>query len=173
MRFEKKITPKNLFGKPRDLVKDIVDGQIRYVYKVGGTINGVKDGVSTYGPWYKFIGEFLAIDMITGEEIRSTAVCLQEPLQGLILDQLKSDSTVEFAAEIGLRKRDDLEVGYEYIMRPIVAPKEPDHISRLKDMMNSGDPAPQPQLISDQTAEEAAEGYEEEPKTKVKAKAKA
>lgn len=166
MRFEKKITPKNLFGSKEAiklLVQGIAEGQTLWAYKVGGTITGMQDGVGTYGPWYKFVGEFLAIDMINGEEISSTAVCLQEPLQTMVLGQLKAEGSLEFAAEIGIRRRDDLATGYEFVMKPLIETKQPDHVERLKKLMLGAPESPKPILAAVSETADAVEQPAKEP----------
>lgn len=75
------------------------------LYVVFGQARDTKTGESDYGPWVAFLGHFEAIDLQTGERYVSTVLHLQDPAEGLLIDQLsrrkEASDTVGFMFEVG------------------------------------------------------------------------
>lgn len=133
--FLKKIVSKNLVeGKIKDIAATVDDGKILELYKVVGQATGYKVGTSNYGEWTGFTGNFEAYN-INGEIFKSNMAFVQEPLQTMIRAQLDNDvEMVEFGLSVSVKRRDDLEVGYEYVISPIIEVKESDALSHLRAM---------------------------------------
>ena len=127
----KKFSSKTLLGNVRAKVAKGVfkDGEL--LYKAIGIVDGVKHGVSTYGPWTAFIGDFLIIDAAGNRYVSSQAFfdktfsdALQAKLASLATNQ---GNGVEFALECYIAISDDYPMGFSYVAKPIVK----DAVSRM------------------------------------------
>lgn len=116
----KKIGANQILGKVKNVVNDFCanDGDIIDAYSVYGHVNGVQEGVSQYGKWYAFVGSLGAVNHITGEKFEGAKCFIPEPLQSIVLKGLEDNDNVEFAFTVQLKRRDDLETGYEYLTKP-------------------------------------------------------
>jgi hypothetical protein len=93
----------------------------RQLYIVFGQARSTKTGESDYGPWVAFLGSFEAVDLETGERSVSDKLHLQDPAEGLLLDQLSRRSntadSVQFLFEVGVKpsqKWMDTDAGNSY-----------------------------------------------------------
>lgn len=82
-----------------------------------------------YGRFLKFVGEFQAIDLRTGNISVSSVAFLPAPVDGMLEAALQGaeDSPVEFGFDITVHPRPDLQVGYEYVVSEVIesAPSDP------------------------------------------------
>lgn len=123
-----KISPKSITGK---IVKPENEKPV-WLYKVFGVANGTKEGESNYGHWIAFTGTFKAIRN-DGESFRSGQCFLPATATNLVLPSLKNEGTnaVEFAFNVGVKKADN-QIGYEYIVEPILNVSDNDPIMLLE-----------------------------------------
>lgn len=135
---KKKLGAKEILGGN---VKNIVQGycpndldSVR-AYTLLGVVSGFETGVSTYGDWYAFKGDIKAINWITGEEMRGAKAFIPDPLQTMLLESLAGHESVEFALTVHVKRRDDLNEGYEYIVEAHKEAEESDTIKSLEKLI--------------------------------------
>lgn len=130
----KKLSAKTIIGNVASFVKENIkdDNGTALLYTIFGVVNGVKSGSSNFGDWMAFQGSIEAVSAVTGETYRSPQVFLSEPLQGMLAVALQSNDTVEFACEVMVKRRDDLVIGYEYIINPKTETAQNDPLEHLR-----------------------------------------
>lgn len=113
------------------------------ILRVLGIARDTKQGPDKNKPgefWTALVGDFVAIDAITGEEFRSGVCFLPTTAQNLVLGALGGDPNgVEFAIDIAVKKAENI-VGYEYTVSPAVKPKESDAMLALMAKANEAKP---------------------------------
>jgi hypothetical protein len=62
-------------------------------------------------------------------------VFLVEPLQGMLLAQLSSAETVDFACELSVLVNESLPMGYEYKVKPLTEIKRSDELESLRQLV--------------------------------------
>jgi hypothetical protein len=147
----KKIAASDLLGPVAKLVKDTMEvGETRNAFAVAGVCNKIEEGVSQYGEWVRFLGDFNAINYFTGENFRSAKTHVPKVLEDVLIRDLQGlkgsvkelqNSTVtdltteiEFAFVVALKRcEDDAKGGvqYEYVTTPKTEVKANDRISHL------------------------------------------
>lgn len=130
----KKMSAKAIVGNVKEVAKSIEhDGDKTPLYNVYGICTGIETGEhQTNGPWIGFKGSFGAINLVTGEEFSATKCFLPDPMPGLLENAMRDNDSVEFALEVALKRRDDLAVGYEYMVTPLIDAQEADPLAHLK-----------------------------------------
>lgn len=99
----------------------------KIIGKIGGVITGLKKGVSQYGPWTAFVGDFAGVNLDSGE-IFQAAACLIPGAMGEALvnaaeHMLSADSSakMKFAVVISLKRSPRApDEKYEYVVRPLI-----------------------------------------------------
>ncbi len=130
----KKIVAKNLVaGRIKDIAKAIEnDLEKTQLYKLVGQATGYETGEGNFGPWIAFKGNFEAYDKDLNV-YKSNKAFVQEPLQSMIKEVLDGDAEMcEFGLTVAVRRRDDLEVGYEYEISPMIEVAESDSLTHLR-----------------------------------------
>lgn len=104
------------------------------IVRVLGIATGTKTGPDKNRPgevWTGLTGDFVAINTESGEEFRAGVCFLPTVGQNLVLGTLGGNPDgVEFALDISVKKADNA-VGYEYVVAPVVKPKESDAMAAL------------------------------------------
>lgn len=151
----KKIGASDILGQVAGVVRSHMEvGQVIPAYSVAGVCNALETGVSSYGEWSRFIGDFNAINYVTGESFRSEKTHIPKVLEAVLLRDLedmkgtikelqhstvtKLTSEIEFAFKVDLKRLQDDDKGgvsYEYITTPLTQIKENDRISHLTAML--------------------------------------
>ena len=159
----KKISVKTVFGAIN--VRETAVGVEKPVMRVVGNITGAKTGESQYGPWLALKGSFLAVNLETGEEFRSSQCFLPESATDLAFNALQQDGvkSVDIAFDIGVKGTPPGkgQIGYEYTVTPLIAPAKSDPILSLMERIST------PKLaapVSDPVPETAGRGDPEPPK---------
>ena len=136
----KKISIKTVCGKPeREVIGQDANGKpvIGFVEKelmqVVGIASSTRTGTTTYGDYVGFRGQFQATNMETGEQYRAAQCFLPDDITSMLAVELGGDNVkkVEFAFVVGIRPRDDLEIGYEYPAKPLMEPSSQDPLESL------------------------------------------
>lgn len=162
MQLIKKIGSKQVLGNVAAFVKEnlhkegMADGAVSKAYTMFGIVSGVKTGASTYGEWTAFVGQIEAVNHFTGETFAAGQGFIPEPLQTMLVNALRETDTVEFAFTVSIKRRDDLERGYEYIVEPLVQAKQADPLAHLKRAALEKMPELQIELQPEPAAEEKA-----------------
>lgn len=147
MKVEKKISIKTAFGaipairKAADSGAEYDEkGELKgkpkpvHIVRVMGIGHTVKTGESDNGPWTAIIGEAKAINVQTGEEIRSGKVFLPSPADEITAGQLAAEgvNSVQYAWDISVIAAPDSAVGYEYVVESVMEPGENDPLAALE-----------------------------------------
>lgn len=135
----KKISPKQLAGDVKKVVREqskeggllATDGSQTSLYRVFGIADGMVTGETDFGPWIAFTGQFEAVNS-AGEIFKASKCFLPEPCDQMIKHALEDNESVQFALEVFVKRRDDLQVGYEYIPKPIVEVTDNDPLQHLR-----------------------------------------
>lgn len=165
----KKMSTKNIICNPKEALRLIdKDGEVKEIYKILGIVTGFKAGEGDYGSYVAFAGQFHAVNTVTGEEFESGKAFLPEPLPGMIQAALSNSDSVEFALSVSMKRRDDLGIGYEYLVSPIVDTKRADPLAHLKAAVKGALPAPVAEVDNGPTGFENHDKEEAPVKTKKK-----
>lgn len=134
MALVKKISAKAVMGDVKKMVRDHADGDVVPLLNAYGRATGFKTGSSDHGNWTSFIGNFEAVNLMTGEEFQARQIFLVEPLQGMLLDQLSGAESVDFAYTLAVVVNEKLPTGYEYRITPITELKRSDELESLRQL---------------------------------------
>lgn len=151
----KKLGSKQILGNVGKLVAERCenDGDTYKAYTIFGVANGVKTGNSTFGEWIAFTGTMEAVNHVTGESFASGQCFVPEPLQSMMVAELKKADSLEFAFSVSVKRRDDLERKYEYIVTPITETRQADPLEHLRKMVPQIAPAKQLEMPVESDAE--------------------
>ena len=108
--------------------------------KVTGQCTSIRTGAGTYGEWVAYIGEFHAVNMVTGEVFKGRELLLT-PEANLVMHApiaaaLKEGAVVEVGVALEA-KFTNTPVGYQYRARPLMNLEQPESRSAqmLKQLM--------------------------------------
>lgn len=152
MNYVKKLSIASAAAIPSDF-KLKENGFAMPLMRVYGQVEGTDTGVSQFGPWTAFIGNFKGVRLEDGEVFRSKKLLVPELAEMALTDGLENSeegAILEFALEIGIRRTirknaQDVEVGagYEYTMKPLIEIDEAvDPLSALESKVLAALPAP-------------------------------
>lgn len=132
--FLKKLGAKQIMGNVKKAVQDYCpnDGDKVTLYTVFGVANGIKTGTTNYGPWTAFQGQFEAQNHVDQNAYASNQAFIPEPLQSMLVAALEKSDTVQFAITVDVKRRDDLNVGYEFLPTPHIQTQENDPLAHLR-----------------------------------------
>lgn len=170
----KKITAKHLNLAPAlaEFKKTAEDGAIAPLYTIVGQVTGFRTGTGTYGEWIMFQGNFVATRKDTGEVFSSP----QAGLPAFVSDQLAplvkqaNGQAVEFAFEISIKRREDLGIGYEYLVKSLIEQQISDPMQAL--LARAGVTVPQLAAPAPAASEQPAEAPAEQPANETATKTK-
>jgi hypothetical protein len=125
-----RITIKTVCGEIKKPTKETL------LMRVYGQANGFKAATSQFGDSLGFLGVFKAVNADTGEEFRAGKCFLPKVVENQLGGILSgSDNNgVEFAFDIGVKPANNA-FGYEYVVRPVLAPVEAPVIEALESKM--------------------------------------
>jgi len=140
MQLLKKMGAKQILGNVKTVVANNCpnDGDMYRAYTIYGKVNGFNTGTSNHGDWVSFNGNMEGINHDTGEAMQSTVAFIPDPLQTLLLNALQDSEEIEFAFSVSVKRRDDLAVGYEYIVEPHKEAQETNPLAELKELAMKG-----------------------------------
>ncbi len=130
----KKLGAKQIVGNVKKAVSDFCanDGDRAALYTIFGVANGIKTGTTQYGEWTAFQGQFEATNYVDGLSYASNQAFITEPIQSMLVQALQNSDAVDFAITVDVKRRDDLERGYEYITTPHMQTQESDPLAHLR-----------------------------------------
>jgi hypothetical protein len=140
-RILKKITAKIVCGKVD--IETLVDyGKIHGktavmpLFGVIGLASASEAGDTALGPYVKLLGDFKAVNAVTGEIFRSGAAILPGSANDLIYGALKGlgdgGGSVEFALKVGVQRDESSAVGYVYVIEQVMSESASDPLSALE-----------------------------------------
>lgn len=166
MKLLKKISAKDILGNVLDVVKGMEIGMTVEAFAVAGICSAYETGVSTYGSWTRFVGEFQGINYLTGEVCRAPKAHVPDVLESLIMEGIRDsaevinskctkttqffglDSPLEFSFKVSITRLPDNEdnsISYQYITSPMVDVAPNDSISHLTKLIMPALAAPEVQ----------------------------
>ena len=144
MKLLKKISTKTVLGDVSKLVKGGEIDKPTNALRIMGTATGIASGESNFGEWKALVGQFAAINLLTGEESRSGKAFVPDTVTDIVetaLNKLKADgeenASVEFAIDVEIVPNPDLAVGYEYNAIPHIQ-ESADPFERLRAQCRQG-----------------------------------
>jgi hypothetical protein len=124
-----RITIKTVCGEIQKPTKET------FIMRVYGQASGFKVANSQYGDSLGFTGVFKAVNAQTGEEFTAGKCFLPKIIENQLGGILGSENNgVEFAFDIGVKPANNA-FGYEYVVRPVLAPVEAPVIAALEEKM--------------------------------------
>ena len=129
-------------------IEKVLRGIEQPLMRVIGLATGVKTGITNFGTWFAFTGQFQATNILTGELARSANLFLPESVTELLVPTVKAagETGVEFAFDIGVRPFNNAQ-GYEYTVNHLIAVQESDPLQALSMRLLAEAPAlPAPQV---------------------------
>ena len=162
MELKKKLSAKTIVGKVKALLPkndkgEIINGSPVALMRVYGICNGIKTGTSTFGEWIAFTGNFKAVRLSDGEVFAGSQLFVPDVVTELLGPVVRAaqGADVEFAFDIGAQGT-ETEVGYEYMVQPLMKIEESAPLLALEARLNlaalpaptsapAADPAPAPE----------------------------
>lgn len=117
------------------------------IMRVFGIVSDRKQGTSQFGVYTKFSGELAAVNLSTGEEARSQAMCLPSAAEGVVNSMFdkaaKEGGTAQIALEITVEYRKPKTENanftkFAYGVKPLIEFKGDDALSAMAKLL----PAP-------------------------------
>lgn len=142
MELKKKLSAKTIVGKvkvllPKNEKGEIINGSPVALMRVYGICNGIKSGVSTFGEWIAFTGNFKAVRLSDGEVFAGSQLFVPDVVTELLGPVVRAaqGADVEFAFDIGAQGT-ETEVGYEYMVQPLMKIEESAPLLALEARLN-------------------------------------
>jgi hypothetical protein len=114
-------------GKPTQFSEDVI------LAKIIGIASDTVTGKTQYGDFVGFVGQFKGTNVADGEIFISSKLFLPDLVTSMVASALKDSdgSGVEIAIAVGVRGANNA-FGYEYIVKPLIEPKQSDSISQIE-----------------------------------------
>lgn len=129
-----KITIAGCNAQPK--AKSVKEGEKFPILMVVGMAHRAEVGQTTFGEFIRFRGNFVGVNLKTGERFKSGALILPSLIQDILHTAVsESEGPVEFGIEIGVKYSEKGNTGYEYTVRPLQEPTEADSLSLLEDRL--------------------------------------
>lgn len=146
----KKLTIRDFIGKKPDILaaamlgrpKGTVDGKEVFIGTAGqpvklmrvlGQCTGFKADESDNGPYVQLSGQFVATNMLTGEEVATARAILPDAIGDLVSASIKSGAeAVDFAVEIFVEYDEAAATMYKFSAQSLMKPETPKPIASLQ-----------------------------------------
>ena len=129
----RKITPKIVAGSVKDLYKK--SGEVLFM-RVYGIATKIFTTETTFGPSTGFKGQFVAVNIITGETFKAPKIYLPDVANDYLVPALEQDGKkeVQFAFDIGVVKATSEKSAYEYeyTVQQLIGTSENDPVALLE-----------------------------------------
>jgi len=99
--------------------------------KIAGVTTKAQPGQTDKGEYLKLIGEFRAVNLISGEVFESGVCLLPNFISDRIAGALNVSEQVEFALAIGAKANPGSVTGYEFTCTPLVEAQPSDRMAGL------------------------------------------
>jgi hypothetical protein len=137
MQLVSKLSLKQIIGKlDVKALHALPEGQQEVeLFNIGGTCTGTKLGMTTFGEFCAFLGNFAAVRITDGMVFRAPQLFLPTVAEAFIrpVVDAASGQPVEFGFIIGVKPltKPDGTLSYEYTVKPIVAPDTVDPLAEM------------------------------------------
>lgn len=126
----RKITLKTC-GLDKTIVRNALgDKKAVELMRIVGITTSAKPGQTDLGEFVKLMGQFKAINIVTGEAFESGVAILPNFIAQQLASALDNSEEVEFGLSIGCKQSDSV-TGYEYTVKPLVEPVVSDKLGAL------------------------------------------
>lgn len=130
MKIEKKLAARQIIGSAADIKKIVLsldNGASTNLFRVVGLASRVRHVTTKYGDSVGLRGEFIATRASDGAQFAAIEFFLPDFATQLVMNAINSgkkaensdDVQVEVAMDIGVTRRDDIAIGYEYTCTPV------------------------------------------------------
>jgi hypothetical protein len=131
MEILRKLTIKNTGWNTAELKAAVTKAPSTDILKIAGVITAIRPGQTQLGEYAELVGQFQAVNLVTGEMFQSGKAILPNFIADPMVDASKGGSEVEFAIQIGVKRNEGSVVGYEFSVKPLVEPKVSDKLAKL------------------------------------------
>lgn len=119
----------------KDLVKTIpVDLGSKFLARIIGIVRRIRETKTQFGESLAFRGEFFA-KRFDGEEFQTIEAFFpaffHDQLHNAFSGRPDGVDQIEFAIDLHIKRRDELQVGYEYDVQPVKSPEPSNAIASL------------------------------------------
>lgn len=115
----------------KDSVASLGEGETKPLLRVVGIATGYKPGQTDKGEYLLLLGEFSAVNLLTGAQFQSAKAILPNFIAENFAPVLERNGSAEFALEIGAQRNDSAVTGYVYTVRPLMESKASDRMAEL------------------------------------------
>jgi hypothetical protein len=150
----KKISVANVYGKIdlKELVNATAPIEVMRVY---GLAVGSKSGTSQYGDWTALVGQFEAVNPVSGEVTQSAQCFLPEIALLPILTELAREGAkgVQFGIRLFVKVSNNTKPGgspYEYTFEHMLPPSDNDPMAALRNAVSAALALPAPEGKGDE-----------------------
>lgn len=123
----RKITPKAIMGGRPTLV----NGKKTDLCSIAGVARRCESVNTTFGESIRFIGDFIAVNLQTGEVFRANRAFFPKVVEGELESAVRGNGNVEFAFKISIIPDADSATGYVYHAEPVQKVRESDQVAAL------------------------------------------
>lgn len=149
----KKLTVKGIMGVKVDThLEEIKKRKSLPLCRIIGRADKARPDSSKLGDFVRFYGEFVGVNLMTGERFDSGSAILPGIAEsavfgmlGQLNDKGQAENTVEFAFEIAAKYDETAATKYVYAVTPLLEPKPSDPMKALLDTAGSA------KALTDQT----------------------
>lgn len=135
----RKLTIKSVCGLDREQLLEMVMKDKQKVFplvKIYGVVTRTRPGESDFGDFVRFIGQFRAVDMATGEVKAAPVVILPKFLEDELAGALAGGAKdVQFAVQIGVKYDKTAATSYVYMADNLIEPSQNDALTAIEQRM--------------------------------------
>ena len=129
----KKLSVKTLIGP----IQKPDEGKTVKLCRFIGIAKSLKTVSTAFGESTGLLGDFVGVNLETGEQSRSAVLYAPQILIDMIAPQIEQGNAVEFAFDICVTGDKSVAVGYRYSLDTVLAPSENDPMEKLLSAVNS------------------------------------
>lgn len=150
----RKLTIKSCGFGTTEIKTALGDNKSLPLLKIAGVTTSAQPGQTDKGEYVKLLGQFRAVNLVTGETFDSAQCILPNFITEPLAAAVAASSEVEFGIEIGVKANATSVTGYEYTVKPLIEAKVSDKMGALLEA--SGMNAPLTIAAPDKTEEKTA-----------------
>lgn len=139
----------------KEHVAKVKDGESVPALRVVGIATAYKPGQTDKGEYLLLIGEFSAVNLLTGSQYASSKAILPNFIAESFAPVLDRSGNVEFALEILVERNDSAVTGYQFNARPLMESKASDRMAELIALASQDMPALPAPVASETSAKPA------------------
>jgi hypothetical protein len=159
----RKITPKIIMGsKPK-----LIDNKKTDLCSIAGIASSLKTTPTNFGESTCFIGEFIAVNLQTGEVFKSNRAYFPKLIEEEMTGPVNAKENVEFAFRLSILPDEKSNTGYVYYNEPVHKIQDSDQLKSLAEKIGVVMGPSNPQLPAPEVKETAKDSGKDSAKGKV------